>query len=219
MANALPNAVSDRSKPPAQSDSSSLWGESLGPANPCHALDVPVLTAAICTGDQRAFEQLYHTIFSPLYSYLLVCARGREQEVQEALQESLIRIVRKMKPFKDQAGLWNWIRCIARNALIDQLRKAKRSNRRSSFPSEADLVRERSEQDSLTELTIHLDHCLKQLPPMERSLIQGKYLDTKTHKTLAQEYQLTPKAVESRLARIRKKLKDLLLKRLDHEAR
>ena len=46
-----------------------------------------------------------------------------------------------------------------------------------------------------------------------------KYLDTKTHKTLAQEHRLTPKAVESRLARIRKKLKDLLLKRLDHEAR
>ena len=219
MTNALPNAASDRSKPPPHSDSSSLWGRGVPPTNPCHELDVPALTAAISKGDQRAFEQLYHAVFAPLYSYLLVCARGREQEVQEALQESQIRITRKIKPFKDQAGLWNWIRCIARNALIDQLRNAKRSNRRVSFPSEADLIRERSEQDSLSELTTHLNHSLKQLPPIERALIQGKYLDTKTHKTLAQEHRLTPKAVESRLARIRKKLKDLLLKRLDHEAR
>jgi len=219
MTSALPNAASDRSKQVPHSDSRSLCGGGVTPTNPCHELDVPALTAAICKGNQRAFEQLYHAIFTPLYGYLLVCAGGREQEVQEALQETLIRIARKMKPFKDRAGLWNWIRCIARNALIDQLRKAKRSRGRVFFPSEADLIRDRSEQECLTELKIHLDHCLDQLPPTERSLIQGKYLDTKTHKTLAQEHRLTPKAVESRLARIRKKLKDLLLKRLDHEAR
>ena len=148
-----------------------------------------------------------------------MCAGGREQEVQEALQETLTRIARKMKPFKDQAGLWNWIRCIARNALIDQVRKAQRANRRASFPSEANFIRDRSEHASLTELKTHLNHCLDQLPPTERSLIQGKYLDTKTHKTLAREHRLTPKAVESRLVRIRKKLKTLLLKRLDHETR
>jgi RNA polymerase sigma-70 factor (ECF subfamily) len=183
------------------------------PNNPCRELDVPALTVAIAQGDEGAFEQLYHAIFAPLYGYLLVCARGREQEVKEALQETLIRITRRMKPFKDSAGLWNWICCIGRNALIDQVRRSKRFSRRLSLPSEGHLVQE--EQDGLTELKTHLDHCLTQLSPAERALIQGKYLETKTHRILAQEHQLTPKAVESRLARIRKKLKTLMLKRLN----
>lgn len=215
MTNALPKAASDPSRQPQCSDHSSLHGDRVIPVNPCHELDVPALTAAIRKGDQRAFEQLYHAIFLPLYGYLLVCARGREQEAQEALQEALIRIARHTKPFEDGAGLWNWIRCIGRNALIDQLRRGNRFDRRRSLPSETDLAQGQSEQDSLTELKIHLDHCLTQLSPAERALIEGKYLETKTYRVLAQEHQLTPKAVESRLARIRKKLKTLMLKRLN----
>ena len=185
------------------------------PSNPYQGLDVPTLTAAICQGDERAFERLYHAIFIPLYGYLLVCAGGREQDVQEALQETLIRVARGMKPFAHGDSLWNWIRCIGRNALIDQVRRGKRFNRRLSLPSEADLAQDSAEQDSLAELKTQLDHCLTELSPAERALIQGKYLDRKSLKTLSQEHHMTPKAVESRLARIRKKLKTLMLKRLN----
>jgi len=217
MTSALPKAASGQSKQALRNDSTdlSLRDDRVTSVNPCHELDIPALTKAIRQGDQPAFEQLYHAVFSALYGYLLVCAGDREQDVQEALQETLIRVARHMKPFKDRAALWNWIRCIARNALIDQVRRSKRSSRRLSLPSEADLVQDRAEQDGLTELKIHLDHCLTQLAPTERSLIQGKYLDTKSYRVLAQEHGLTPKAVESRLARIRKKLKVLLLKRLE----
>ena len=70
---------------------------------------------------------------------------------------------------------------------------------------------QRSDTDKWTE---HLGHCLNQLDPMEHALIQGKYLEDKSYATLAQEHGLTPKAVESRLGRIRQKLKTLMLARL-----
>ncbi len=45
-------------------------------------------------------------------------------------------------------------------------------------------------------------------------MVEGKYLEGKSTKSLAAEYGLTPKGVESRLARTRKKLKTLILARL-----
>ena len=173
-----------------------------------------MLTEAVRRGDQRAFEQLYHAAFAPLYRYLLVCSSGKEQEVQEALQETLIRMARHMKRFDHAPDLWNWIRCVGRNALTDQMRQIKRRSKRLSLAYGMDLIQASSEQNPLSELAQHLDDCLLQLPHTERILIQGKYMGDKSHKALAQEHGLSAKAIESRLARTRKKLKTLILKRL-----
>lgn len=188
-----------------------------GPPSPTHPfgeLDITRLTRAVQRGDQGAFEPLYQAVFAPLYRYLLVCSSGREQEVQEALQETLMRVVCHMKGFDRGTDLWHWIRCIGRHALIDQMRQIKRHSTRLALASKTDLIQTPHEQDPVQELSHHLDHCLHQLAHAERALVQGKYMEAKSHKTLAQEHGLTAKAVESRLARIRKKLKTLMLKRL-----
>ncbi|NQV31880.1 MAG: sigma-70 family RNA polymerase sigma factor [Phycisphaeraceae bacterium] len=216
MTHPLPKASAVDCHIPPRSDHTptSLRGESVSYTHPFNQLDIPVLTQAVRHGDQRAFEQLYHAVFAPLYRYLLVCSSGKEQEVQEALQETLIRMARHMKGFDHASDLWNWIRCVGRNALTDQMRQIKRRPRCLPLAPDMDLVQAPTEQDPLGELTHHLDHCLHQLPHAEQTLIQGKYLEAKSHKTLAQEHGLTAKAIESRLARIRKKLKTLILKRL-----
>jgi RNA polymerase sigma factor (sigma-70 family) len=56
--------------------------------------------------------------------------------------------------------------------------------------------------------------CLGRLAEDERRLIEGKYFEKKSVKTLAEEEKTTPKAVESRLGRIRAKLRDHLMERL-----
>lgn len=178
------------------------------------AFDVPALSTAIARGDHAAFECLYHAYFGRLYRYLLVCSGGWEEGVQEAMQETMIRVVRHMKPFQDEAGLWNWLRRIAHTALIDQVRKARRAGTLMSLRTETDLVSTQADQDYANELKTQLHACLAQLEQAERRLVQGKYLEGKSYELLAREHGLTPKAIESRLARIRKKLKSLMLRRL-----
>ena len=179
--------------------------------------DIPELTRAIKRGDHAAFEQFYGIYFPRLYRYLLVSSGGWEEGVQEALQESMIRVVRHMKPFTDEADLWNWLRRIARTALIDQVRRDRKS-RRSVVPMSLADAREWVDRDAAadgsTELKHQLGLCLGELEQVERHLVEGKYLEGKSIKTLAAERCLTPKAVESRLARTRKKLKALILARL-----
>ena len=205
--------VSSYSPRPEDSCSSGR-GESVSHIHPFDGLNVTVLTRSIKRGDHAAFTQLYQALFTPLYRYLLVCSRGQEHLAQEVLQETLIRLTQRMQAFDCPVDLWNWIRCMARNLLIDHLRKVKRRPLPHSLNDDIDVLQKHTERNDLDIWIEHLDHCLNQLDPMESSLIQGKYLDNKSYALLAREKGLTPKAVESRLARIRQKLKSLMLKRL-----
>ena len=59
-----------------------------------------------------------------------------------------------------------------------------------------------------------LDECLGELAPEDRGLIEGKYLADATVKELSAQTGLTDKAVESRLLRLRRELRERLLKKL-----
>jgi RNA polymerase sigma factor (sigma-70 family) len=168
-------------------------------------------------GDSEAFTAFYHAVFMRLYRYLLVCSGGDEPLVQEAMQETMVRVLRKIKPFDQATALWTWLCCVARSALIDQLRKEHSAKRRSVEPTVLDERPEPSQQDISCELYRCLDQSLDELDPVDRGLIEGKYFQGQTYQALALAWHLTPKAIESRLARIRKKLKERLLKRLHHE--
>jgi DNA-directed RNA polymerase specialized sigma24 family protein len=55
------------------------------------------------------------------------------------------------------------------------------------------------------------------LPDDERLLLERKYFAEETARCLAEEFQVTEKAMESRLLRIRRKLKTMILDRLKNE--
>jgi RNA polymerase sigma factor (sigma-70 family) len=64
-----------------------------------------------------------------------------------------------------------------------------------------------------------LTQSLEVLTPGDRALIESKYFRGATVRALAGELQLTEKAVESRLARARRRLREEISKRLRDEER
>ena len=64
------------------------------------------------------------------------------------------------------------------------------------------------------QLTDLLEETLQELNPEERSLIEGKYLQGFTIRELASDAGLTEKAVESRLLRLRRQIRETILKKL-----
>ena len=174
------------------------------------------MTEARGRGREEAFNEFYDAYFSRLYRYLLVLAGGREEEVKDAMQETMIRVIRNMKPFHEERELWNWLRRIAKTALIDKARSKKRRDARFNLSSfVGDWPGERTDESSI--LLEHLSHCLEKLEKEDRELIEGKYLGGKSYDDLAREHRLTARAVESRLGRIRKRLKALILERMRDE--
>ena len=177
------------------------------------------LTVGLAAKDEEAFRRFHAAYFDRLLRYHLVIARGDEHAAQEALQETLLRVARHARRFDDEETFWSWLTVLARSAAADSGRKRHRywrliaSYARSLIPRTATTVAD----DDGERLQKLLGMSLEELPADERSLIEGKYLRRATVRELASETGLTEKAVESRLLRARRRLREMILTKLRHE--
>jgi RNA polymerase sigma-70 factor (ECF subfamily) len=180
--------------------------------------DVLTLTAGMSRGDEAAFHEFYSLYFNRLLRYLLVVAGGQEEIAREALQFTFVRVARHVRIFDSEAAFWNWLAVLARNCAVDELRKRKRHQSLlarffQQQPAHADLKGNGADAKFLT----LLEKEIAGLPDDERWLLERKYFAGETARGLAQEFQVTEKAMESRLLRIRRKLKTVILDRLKNE--
>ena len=134
--------------------------------------------------------------------------RGHEDSAREALQSAMVRVVKHVRRCESEQTFWSWLTVLARTALVDQERKRSRYN--------AALDRFAHEDSSAAET--HLLECLRQsvatLQPDELAMIEKKYFEQQSIAQIASAMGITEKAVESRLVRIRQKLKKQTLELL-----
>jgi len=179
------------------------------------APDLAELTQAVCRGDAAAFTRFYELYSWRLYKHLLVLARGNEAEAREVLQTVVVKLAKKFRVFDEERRLWGWLCRMARNAYVDLCRARRRDRRFVPLEEhKAELVETR---DGDHRLSASLCHALEQLTAEERELIRAAYVDERPLQELAIASCCTYKAVESRLARLRRKLKTNLLNHLRHE--
>jgi len=173
------------------------------------------LTHRLVVGEEEAFREFHAQYFDRLHQFLLVVAYGKEHEAREALQETLVRVARHARVFEDEATFWCWLKTVARNAARDAGRKRTRYTAllqafahftRPAVPSAPD-----ADDDRLTAV---IEECLAEIDPNDRALLQGKYLMGATVQELSVREGLTPKAVESRLLRLRRQLRERVLTKL-----
>jgi len=179
---------------------------------------VPALTARMARGDEAAFREFFARYFDRLLRYLLVVTRGREELAREALQLTMLRVARHVRRFESEPVFWSWLTVLARCAAIDEQRRAQRyATLLGRFFREAP----GSDTSGADETDAHLERSLAgsltTLPDDERELLERKYLEGASVRDLAQELETTEKAVESRLVRVRRKLKQSLLAQLNRE--
>jgi RNA polymerase sigma factor (sigma-70 family) len=169
-------------------------------------------------GDEMAYRTFHAAYFGRLSRYLLVVAAGNDQLMRDALQETFRRVVRNIRTFDQAEIFWSWLTVVGRTALADERRKTSRYARflqrftaEMTTPAEEPAPRE----DQLGEA---LDRSLAALTPDDRQLVEWKYNDRESVRDIAARLQTTEGAIESRLVRIRRKLKDGLSAELSHDA-
>jgi len=173
------------------------------------------LTLAIRRGDAAAFARFYDLYSFRLYRFLLVLARGDENTAREVCQAAMTKLAKRFEVFDDERMLWAWLCALAKNAFIDHYRAQRRRDRFVSLEEmPASLA---GAENSTCRLSETLGEALAALRPEERELMQAAYVDGRPLQELADASGLTYKAVESRLARLRQKLKEQLLTDLRHE--
>jgi RNA polymerase sigma factor (sigma-70 family) len=184
---------------------------------PCEDGTTARLTARLVAAEELAWREFHGRYFPRLLRYLLVVCRGDEHAAHESLQAALVKIVRHVRRFDREEAFWGWLTVIARSCVIDGSRRQSRYrallSRYAGFLFSAPA--EPNPPDPLPDL---LAECLQDLPEADATLLIAKYRDGETMADLAVSFGCTEKAMESRLARLRQRVKAQLLTRLRHES-
>jgi RNA polymerase sigma-70 factor (ECF subfamily) len=180
--------------------------------------DVLTLTARMSRGHEAAFHEFYKLYFNRLLRYLFVVTGGQEEIAHEALQVTFVRVARHVRRFDSESAFWNWLAMLARNCVVDEMRKRNRyQSLLARFfqqrPADADF----KSIDADARFSELVQDGLASLPADERALLERKYLNGVAVRELADEWQMTEKAMESLLLRVRRKLKNAVLNRLQNE--
>lgn len=173
------------------------------------------LTQGLAAGDEEAFREFHRRYFDRLFRYLLVLARGQETEAEEALQETFCRVARYARRFDQEDVFWSWLTVLARSAARDGGRKQRRYWTLLQNYALRWLPLQKDPDDGAEAcLEQTVQGCLAELPPADRALVEAKYLKQLSVRELARQTGLTEKAVESRLLRLRRQLREHLLRKL-----
>ena len=165
-------------------------------------------------GDRSKFVQLYHT-----YRYFLwYLARERLQDehlAEDAVQETFLALTRHMDKIGsvESSATRNFLATIVKNKATDLLRKRQGISEEEEFTKEqeaevsgGDLLEQYLTQESYE----HILMAVRQLDEIYRVVFEYKYLHELSDREIADLLGVTPKVVNVRVFRARKKLQELL---------
>lgn len=180
--------------------------------------EIVTLTEGLARGNEAAFRQFHGRYFDRLLRYQIVLARGDEVIAKEALQETFIRVARRARRFECEDVFWSWLTVLARSAAVDGGRRRQRywamlkNYALNLFSPRAEPMLDADEK-----LHESLTIGLAQFEPDDRWLLEQKYFQRASVRDLAGHLNTTEKAVESRLVRLRRDLRQYIEESLRHE--
>ena len=171
------------------------------------------LTHHMRTGSDTAWREFHRRYYLVLLRY----AGSRvpcPDDAREIVQLAYLRIARHIKPFTDETDLWRWLACVVRCVAVDHqrgvLRRAilleKFAHWREVQQSAAARLPGAEVSDSLAR------EALMKLPTDDAQLLRLKYYEGWSVDQLAADAGTTPKTIENRLARVRQRLREIILR-------
>lgn len=165
--------------------------------------------------EDAAYGQFHAAYFNRLSRYILVLMRGDGTAAADVMQECMLRVVRNIRQFMDEEAFWHWLTLLARCAAADHGRKASRYRKFLSLFASEPVVPPSPPEDDVMRAAV--DRAMASLPAAERDILVLKYEMAESVRALASREGITEDAMESRLARARKSLREATFKFLKHE--
>ncbi len=177
--------------------------------------EVPLsaLTSRMRDGCDASWREFHRRYYLALLRYTASRATLPD-DADDILQQAYLRVARHLKPFREETDFWRWLLCVVRCTILDH----QRGIRRRALLLEkfahwhAAQHRAPTEPPGLAAANSALIEALSRLPAEDAQLLRSKYCDGWSTQQLAAEANTTPKAIENRLARIRQRLRENLLR-------
>ena len=176
------------------------------------------LIEAIQSGDETALETLIERHQTALY-YFVYRYTGNEHAAREIVQETFVRTYFKARSFRPRSTVKTWLYTIALNLCRDA---GRRRSRRPDFVSlgtmgsdgpgveVADDAATADEQAARSEEFEKLQTAIQRLPSRLRVPLVLCALEQRSQKEAAEILSTTPKSIELRIHRAKRKLARML---------
>ena len=155
-----------------------------------------VVVARAIAGDRDVLDDILAALQRPLYRYISRLLTQRET-AEDALQEVLFLICKKIVWLRDPELLRPWAFRIASRECFRQLRSEKR---RSEEILDLDTLETGASESILQEWEPRLLDWVDELPPASRAVIVLHYLEEMSLHEVAVVLEILPGTVKSRLA-------------------
>lgn len=159
-------------------------------------------------GDAKSNEMLYRYFAPRMYGICLRFA-GNEMEADDILQEGFIKILTKIKNFRNEGSLEGWIRRTIINTAINYYRKNQKNSRFSDIEGmevpEANVenIFDKFSREELLQL-------IQELPNGYRTVFNLNVIEGYTHKEIGKMLNISDNTSKSQLTRA----KNILQKRI-----
>ncbi len=166
-------------------------------------------------GDEAAFKELFDSFFPKLYRYALARLDGQHDEAVEVVQETFCKAFEHLDTWRGEGSLQGWMYRILRNNIIDYARRRDRELPTISLLEDQGAVQrildtlaagESEQPEALAaraDVMRLIQATLDRLPGHYGDVLEWKYVDGLSVKSIAERLDIGPKAAESLLTRAR----------------
>ena len=194
------------------------------PAEGSIGVDALVQLGALCTavrrGEEWAVRELHTRYSARLTRYALVITRGNKATAAEAVQNAFLKAIRSLRTVPDETALWAWLARACLTSAVDEGRRTQRYlavlQKLTTLFSPTPL--EPPPQDTETIWHAALDQALAALDGADRQLLHARYTARTPLAEIAAMIGSTERAIEGRLARLREKLRQSILRQLSTDS-
>ena len=158
-------------------------------AGPDRLLSDSRLARRATKGDRRAFEAIYRRYHQELYRFCLAMV-GNPQDAQDALQNTMVKVLRALPGETREIKLKPWLYRIARNEAIETVRKRRDSVELE--PEHADSTLEIAQTAEARERLRRLIADLGELPERQRGALVMRELSGLGFEQIAAAFETSP---------------------------
>ncbi|MBI2600357.1 sigma-70 family RNA polymerase sigma factor [Candidatus Daviesbacteria bacterium] len=167
----------------------------------------------------RSFELAYKAFAKPLMRFIIRKMNGDVEAAEEVFSQTLLAALNGYSAFEHKSSYFTWICKIALNKTADYYREL--INQKSKFiaPSLELIAKIPASQLSpeeklaLDQLRISIHECLTLLPEEKRKLLYLRYWEDLTLQKIAEIMGTTERAIEGKIYRAKKELKEIILEK------
>ena len=159
--------------------------------------------------DERGMDALLKQ-YEPLMRYIISPILSNPQDREDCLSEAAMRVWEGIERFNRERGSWSaWLTAVTRNTALNYARKISRGG--EEIPEDTPSPEPDPEEAMIRqERRVAVDRALRRLSNGDRILFYRKYYYLQSTAQIASELGMTERAVEGKLYRLKKRLREML---------